>query len=201
MGRNWQTWVHANEGWKWDHGSLLAHVSLSHSGFHPGPASSPCPLFRICYCPDLHKASHSFLTTSYIFHHISTSFLTSCLQHPEGGRTLGRRDILSSPAIYSLSGIQAALGHAGPKQRRGPNIRDSAVEDDCQLSVSFSCWLPLSYCYLAETWTSLGPVLLYVVSLSDCSDCALLPACQHLVPSQFSCFSHLNTGRYQYFST
>lgn len=197
MGRNWQTWVHANEGWKWDHGSLLAHVSLSHSGFHPGPASSPCPLFRICYCPDLHKASHSFLTTSYIFHHISTSFLTSCLQHLEGGRTPG---YIVEPC------------HLLPKW-------DSSCTRSCWAktetwskhpwlgswgwlpTVSFSCWLPLSYCYLAETWTSLGPVLLYVVSLSDCSDCALLPACQHLVPSQFSCFSHLNTGRYQYFST
>lgn len=160
MGRNWQTWVHANEGWKWDHGSLLAHVSLSHSGFHPGPASSPCPLFRICYCPDLHKASHSLLTTSYIFHHISTSFLTSCLQHLEGGRTLGRRDILSSPAIYSLSGIQAALGHAGPKQRRGcdvsPNIRDSAVEDDCQL-------FPLAAGYPSATVTSLKLEPLWVL--------------------------------------
>lgn len=86
-------------------------------------------------------------------HH--TAFITFLrFQHPACNilkEDLGRRDILSSPAIYSISGIQAALGHAGPKQRCGPNIRDLAVEHDCQGSVSFSCWLPLSYCHLSET--------------------------------------------------
>lgn len=199
MGRNWQTWVHANEGWKWGHGSLLAHVSLSHSGFHPGPTSSPCPLFRSVIAP-----TYTRLLIPVSWHHTAfTTFLLRSNIPPATSwrRTSERQDIFSSPAIYSISGIQAALGHAGPKQRCGPNIRDLAVECDCQWSVSFSCWLPLGYCYPSETWTSLGPVLLHVVSLSCCSDCALLRAFQHLVPSQFSCFSHLNTGRYQYFST
>ncbi|XP_041535300.1 SH3 domain-binding glutamic acid-rich-like protein 2 [Microtus oregoni] len=71
-------------------------------------------------------------------HH--TAFITFLrFQHPACNilkENLGRRDILSSPAIYSISGIQAALGHAGPKQKCGPNIRDMAVECDCQRLVT-----------------------------------------------------------------
>lgn len=117
------------------------------------------PLLVHCFRSVIAPAYTRLLIPSSRHH---TAFITFFrFQHPACNilkEDLGRRDILSSPAIYSISGIQAALGHAGPKQRGA-----AQTSLTWQLSVIASGLFPLAVGYPSAIVTFLKLEPLWVL--------------------------------------